>query len=196
MSIDRRRFSFMLGALMAAGQVPLGARAAATGRPTPQPLHFKPDGGFPNSRFPALLYRGVMPAGTADPAAAFEALFAKHQWPPQWRYGMYPFDHFHSTAHEALGIVSGHARVRLGGPDGREFDVQAGDALVLPAGTGHCNRGSSEDFLMVGAYPAGQQWDLMRGDPAELAAAEQRIAKVPMPADDPVGGSLLALWKV
>jgi uncharacterized protein YjlB len=81
--------------------------------------------------------------------------------------GIYPFQHFHSTAHEVLGIVAGSAVVVLGGPSGRRFQVHRGDVLVLPAGTGHCNAGSSDDLLVVGAYPNGMRWDLRRGDPAE-----------------------------
>ena len=55
----------------------------------------------------------------------------------------------------------------LGGPRGRRFEVRPGDVPVLPAGTGHCNAGSSGELLMVGAYPAGMEWDIRHGDPAQ-----------------------------
>jgi len=168
--------------------------------PQPETLRFDADetSGFPNSPLPVLIYRqvlvisGKVPA--KDPAAEFEALFARHQWPPQWRYGLYDFDHFHSTAHEALGVFRGQAHVRLGGPSGSEHDIVAGDVLVLPAGVGHACLEARDDFTMVGAYPPGQSWEVERGDPAELPHARVRVAEVSMPADDPVGGDLLSLW--
>lgn len=163
--------------------------------PVPETLHFEPQDGFPNSPLPVLIYRQVL-AGTGEElATAFESLFEAHRWRPQWRYGLLDFDHFHSTAHEALGIFCGHARIRLGGPGGDEFDVAAGDVLVLPAGTGHASLQSSRDFQMVGAYPPGQQWEIEQGDPDRLAEAQTRVAQVAMPDDDPVGGELLALWQ-
>jgi uncharacterized protein YjlB len=151
--------------------------------------------GFPNSPLPVLIYRQVLDVSESDPAAGFEALFARHQWPPQWRYGLYDFDHFHSTAHEALGVFRGRAHVRLGGPNGREHDIAAGDVLVLPAGVGHACLAASDDFTMVGAYPPGQSWEVERGEPGELESARQRVAAVALPDDDPVGGTLLSLWR-
>jgi uncharacterized protein YjlB len=88
--------------------------------------------------------------------------------------------------------------VVLGGPvNGERFELQAGDVAILPAGTGHYNVGSSGDFLVVGAYPRGQEWDLRRGDPAEHDEAVANIRRVPLPAADPVhgpDGPLLSLW--
>ena len=107
---------------------------------------------------------------------------------------LYDFDHFHSTAHEALGIFRGKARARLGGPNGQETVLKAGDVLVLPAGMGHASVEADEDFCMVGAYPPGQKAEIERGDPAQLAAAQERAADVSLPKDSPVGGSLATLW--
>lgn len=164
--------------------------------PAPQTLHFEACDGFPNSPLPVLIYRRRLLANSGDElASAFETLFERHHWPPQWRYGLYDFDHFHSTAHEALGVFRGNAHIRLGGPQGDELDIAAGDVLVLPAGTGHACLQASEDFAMVGAYPPGQVWEVERGNPAELAAAQARVARVALPADDPVGGELLTLWR-
>ena len=125
-------------------------------------------------------------------------MFAANRWPRQWRDGIYPFHHYHSTAHEALGIARGRVTVRLGGEQGRDFELTVGDVAVLPAGTGHKRLTEQGDLLVVGAYPAGQTWDLLRGDPFERPAALRNIARVPPPAGDPVHGAngpLVRIWR-
>jgi uncharacterized protein YjlB len=156
---------------------------------------FEDDGGIPNSGLPVLVYHEVE-AARAAPSA--QGLFDSHGWLGAWRNGIFSFHHFHSTSHEVLGIVAGSASVVLGGPGGRRFEVRRGDVLVLPAGTGHCNAGSSEDLLVVGAYPDGMQWDVRRGDPAEHVEVVANIRAVPLPRADPVygpDGPLLELWR-
>jgi uncharacterized protein YjlB len=161
----------------------------------PETLRFSGDGAIPNSALPVLVYRGL---DLAQEAAAAERAFAANDWRGAWHNGIYPFHHFHSTAHEVLAIVSGRASVTLGGPQGETVAVRRGDVMVLPAGTGHCNAGSSADLLVVGAYPGGMSWDLRRGDPAEYEEARANIAAVPLPDTDPVGGAggvLPRLWR-
>ena len=76
-----------------------------------------PNGWVPNNtRLPVLVWRGAIDPHAADLAARFEALFAQNGWPPQWRDSVFDYHHFHSTAHEALGIASGDAELILGGP--------------------------------------------------------------------------------
>lgn len=165
----------------------------------PDRLFFKDDGRIPNSPFPVLVYRAV-PLEGKDNAAAFEALFAANGWPPQWRAGIFDYHHYHSTAHEVLGVASGHARIILGGESGQELTVEAGDVLVLPAGTGHCRIEESDDFVVVGAYPRGQEdYDIQRANAATHDASVTRIAQVPMPEADPVTGKdgvLLKAWRL
>jgi uncharacterized protein YjlB len=120
----------------------------------PETHHLPDQGGIPNSRLPVLVYHDV---DAARDASECEELFARNGWLGAWVDGIYSFHHFHSTTHEVLGIVAGSASVILGGPSGRRFDVERGDVLVLPAGTGHCNAGSSSDLLVVGAYPNGMR---------------------------------------
>lgn len=155
---------------------------------------FRGDGRFPNSDLPLLLYTAAVPA---DPAA-IERLFAGHDWSNSWRNGVFSFHHFHSTAHEVLGLAAGEVRVAFGGPSGQELTLRAGDAVVIPAGVAHRNMGSTPDLLVVGAYPGGADCDIRRGVASEYPDVLRAIAAVPMPAADPVAGPegwLPRLWQ-
>ena len=157
-------------------------------------LRFADDGDIPNNRLPLILYDGAIDPAKGDPAAAFEALFRERGWGGSWRNGIYPFHHYHSTAHEVLGIANGKAEVRLGGEGGQTVSVKAGDALLIPAGVGHKRISASEDFLVVGAYPGGVWADLMREGAAVKAGIRARIAALPVPDRDPVGGPMREMW--
>ena len=92
-----------------------------------------------NPRLPVLIYPKAISVEGDDPAALFEQRFSANGWPPQWRYGVYDYHHYHTEGHEVLGVASGHARLMLGGPDGLVLEVGAGDVLLLPT----CNRATT-----------------------------------------------------
>jgi len=160
---------------------------------------FADDGDVPNNRLALIVYERAIDPTEGDPAVAFEDLFDGNGWGGSWRNGIYPFHHYHSTAHEVLGIARGEATVRFGGEHGETLHVKAGDAVLIPAGVGHKRLYSSADLLVIGAYPAGQHADLMREGAADKSAIRARIAAVPPPNADPIagkGGPMLSAWSV
>ncbi|HJP33812.1 MAG TPA: cupin [Candidatus Latescibacteria bacterium] len=163
----------------------------------PRPILLADDGLIPNSPLPLLVYPSAL-ANTADRAHQFVDLFAGHGWGRSWRNGIYSFRHYHSSAHEVLGIAAGTARVEFGGPQGVELEVAVGDAVLIPAGVSHYNLGASSDLLVIGAYPNdSDSVDLCRDTMEDRAAAVPRIAAVPRPLRDPVLGDagLLTSWE-
>jgi uncharacterized protein YjlB len=135
----------------------------------------------------------------AIPRPRIEQMFAQNGWGHGlWRNGIYPFTHYHSQIHEVLGIAAGQARVRFGGKNGEELEVQPGDVAVLPAGTGHQRIAATADLLVIGAYPPDGHYDLCRGTRAEHTRARETIPRVPLPQNDPVFGTdgpLMKLWR-
>ena len=158
------------------------------------------DGTFPNNgKLPLLVYKNAISIPDQNPAKAVENIFYKSGWGGSWRNGIYSYHHYHSTAHEVLGIYSGKVAVLLGGPNGITVVGEAGDVIIIPAGVAHKNQGSSDDFRCVGAYPPGQNWDMNYGKPAERPKADHNIAKIPLPKTDPVYGDkgpLMAEWGI
>jgi len=142
-----------------------------------------------NPRLPLLVYAGAVQLPGRDPAAVFEQLFSGNDWVGCWRNGIFPFHHYHSTAHEVLGIYSGSAVARLGGEQGVTLTLNPGDVVIIPAGVGHKKLSSSGALGVVGAYPRGQQPDMCRAGSASSASGAEQVARVPVPALDPVHGA-------
>jgi uncharacterized protein YjlB len=158
-----------------------------------------PDGAIPNHpRWPLLVYPGAVEIGGPDPAAAFERLFDRNRWPAAWRNGVFPFHHYHTTAHEALGIYEGEVTVQFGGDGGVTITARPGDVVVLPAGTGHKKLSARGALGVVGAYPAGQHADTCTPLVTSVRRAAEAVARVPLPECDPVfgaGGPLFTHWQ-
>jgi len=165
---------------------------------SPKPFYFQDNGGIPNSILPLLVYRSVTSRSGPDAAEWFQTVFTRNGWMNAWRWGIYPYHHFHSNTHEVLGVFSGEAMLVLGGPDGLQLKVETGDVLVIPAGVGHRCISFSPEFCVLGAYAGGGKPDMNTGMPGERPGVDHRIAAVPLPDADPLGvieGGLLALWR-
>jgi uncharacterized protein YjlB len=100
----------------------------------------------PNSRFPVLVYRSVLP--THPTSESICAAIEPKDWIKGGVFKHYPAHHFHSVTHELYAVFKGHSRLLLGrGPldaakeDGDlELELRTGDCIVLPAGVAHCCR--------------------------------------------------------
>jgi uncharacterized protein YjlB len=158
---------------------------------------FEDTGKIPNNpSLPLIVYRDILDPQEEDAASALEEVFAANDWTNSWRDTIYDYDHFHTTAHEVLGIAEGSVSVRFGGAKGRELTLEKGDVVVSPAGVGHRRRSASKDLLVVGAYAQGHDYD-MRESAKDDEKIRRDIAALPHPKCDPVAGEdgpLLALW--
>jgi len=159
---------------------------------------FADDGLVPNNPMPFLVYKDAVDVANERPEETIEHLFSSNGWGDMWRNGVYDYLHYHSTVHEALGVARGHARVRFGGDQGKEFEIAARDVAILPAGTGHQCLSASRDFCVIGAYPPGAKMQITRPTLENHAKALKTIPQVKLPNMDPLRGKdwpLVRLWR-
>ena len=157
----------------------------------PITFQFADDGETPNNpNWPLVIYRSpVSLRSKFDPAATFEDLFASNGWGNSWRDGIYGFLRIHTRSHEVLGIARGSVQVAFGGARGKHLRLKAGDAAILPAGTGHRCIEASDDLLVVGAYPQNSgAYDQPKPGRQGSREAVRSIRNVPAPRADPVYG--------
>jgi uncharacterized protein YjlB len=157
---------------------------------SPQRLYFTKANKIPNSGLPTLIFRALLPQSASAKARIFRRTFKKNGWVGIWTDTIYDYTHFHSNAHEVLGIATGKVTLRLGGEAGRLVRLKAGDMLVLPAGVGHRRISDDRGLKVVGAYPRGQaHFDMKRTGRA--------IPKVRLPETDPFqgeSGPVIRIW--
>lgn len=149
---------------------------------------------FPEPKFPVLHYK----AAFNNPGAKnVKEHLQKNNWTNAWTDGIYDYHHYHSTTHEVLVIISGKSMVHFGGSEGILLKLEAGDVIVIPAGVAHKRVEASEDFLVVGAYPDGEEYDMKYGLLNEIQEAEENIQNASVPFTDPVygkNGPLTTIW--
>ena len=107
-----------------------------------------------NERYPALILSDVL-SGETDPAE-IHALYAENGWGGAWTWQVFDYHHFHPDAFEVLAVAKGSATLMLGGPQGQEVEVSAGDVIILPPGYGHKQIEKRDGFTVCGGYPPGQ----------------------------------------
>lgn len=148
---------------------------------------FEDDGIIPNNpKLPVILYFGAFKNHPQE----IEPTFNLNNWRNSWVNGVYDYHHYHSNAHEVLGVRAGIATLLIGGKLGQLIEVKTGDVLVLPAGTGHKKVSSSADFEIVGAYPDGMDYNVRKGETGVKPDVLKEIHSVKKPSTDPVYGNL------
>ncbi len=166
---------------------------------------FDADGDVPNNpSLPVVLINEALTFGDCKPGNGGTripntvSVLSSNGWGGNWVYTVFDYHHFHPNAHEALIVIKGWADIQLGGPGGEVVRVKAGDAMVLPAGTGHCRLSSSPEFSVCGGYPSGQEdYETLQALPGSGDDRADRIAKVSLPVTDPIfgaNGPLLDAW--
>ncbi len=124
-----------------------------------------------------------------NPVAILKEILETNNWTYSWEDCIYDYHHYHSTAHEAIVITRGSARIQFGGPGGITLQADVGDVFIIPAGVAHKRIDSAENFTCVGAYPAGQKYDMNYGETGERPATDTNIKKLPLPENDPLYGN-------
>jgi uncharacterized protein YjlB len=156
---------------------------------SPRRLRFPKTKDIPISLLPVLVFRNVVPQSETAKAQFFRRTFKKNGWVGIWTDTVYDYTHFHSNAHEVLGIASGKVTLRLGGETGRLVRLKAGDMLILPAGVGHRRVSDDKGLKVVGAYPFGQaHFDMKR--------TGRSVPRVPLPKTDPFEGEGGAVTRI
>lgn len=118
--------------------------------------HLSPTPLIPNSPYPLIHYKGLLPPDTKNLPTKFYDLIVQNGWQCQWifQYGKTQKSHYHSYAHECMLVLSGTATIRFGVADtsddlnkntwgsekeegGIELQACPGDVFIIPMGVAH-----------------------------------------------------------
>ncbi|MGI9552680.1 MAG: cupin domain-containing protein [Aurantibacter sp.] len=164
----------------------------------PLVFYFEDDGITPNNKLPVLIYRDILKNVKEKHADFLEKTFQENYWTNNWRDIILGEDHYHSTTHEVLGISKGSVNLQLGGKNGKQLLVSAGDVIVIPAGVAHRSMDVHSGYEVVGGYPDGRAWDMIYCEAEKYNAAKTVIEALPIPKTDPMfgtNGPLNGFWK-
>jgi uncharacterized protein YjlB len=138
-----------------------------------------------------VLIRRALAPNASDNARRFRETFKRNGWTGIWTDTIYDYTHFHSNAHEVLGIAEGNVTLLLGGEEGRRVRLKAGDTLAIPAGVGHRRMVDDTGLKVIGAYPRGQSHYTMK-------RKGRTVPRVKLPETDPFygeDGPLMRWWR-
>jgi hypothetical protein len=155
----------------------------------PEQLHFEDDGVYPGSVLPVLLYRGRSQSRrrTALLFSIAHSLRMIGETPGET--ASIPLLIIIARRTKCSVSMKARAKLRLGGEHGQTVEVRSGDVFSFLQGVAHHNIAASPDFSVVGAYPDGREWDLLRGLPGERPKSDHTIAALPIPDYDPIYGA-------
>jgi len=148
--------------------------------------YFKPDDSIPNNILPVIIHKTESSVKGDNLADLLEFTFTKNGWTNTWRWGMYDYHHFHSNTFEVVAVFKGNATIQIGGDEGLKLDIEVGDVILLPPGTGHKCLVHSPDFTLIGAYPNGIEPDLHRSYAANKEGIIENIGNVKMYEVEPI----------
>ena len=108
--------------------------------------------GIPNSLLPVVLLTMISLKAPTRPETARNSLRAMAGWAPGWT-GSTPSTTSTPPRTRCSASSPAPPRSSSAAPRGAASRLDGGeDVVAWPAGTGHCNAGSSGDLLVVGAY--------------------------------------------
>jgi len=160
------------------------------------------NGVVPNSHLPTVYFRALCSFSSNDIKSVcrnIEELIRPNNWKLDWvdENAVHRYTHYHSTAHEMLIVLKGTSELRVGGSNGKEVRLNAGDGIVIPAGVAHRRISGRKDFTVAGIYPNGQKWDMMRQTRTDYKESKKNISSVSLPTADPffgTDGPLMMWW--